>query len=292
MRGSGTCVASRAWAFTPNSAGPNASSFSAASSLPARPEAIRNERRSSFRVWEGSMMFPVRTHSEKSAADRMTKAVRDDDSARCSEPYCGFNRVSDSYWILGRAGFLAILLGGLWRRTAGAVTARRRMRSRAPAFHIGVHAPQAGFKGRYIFRAHTGDGCRFIFERQRDQAFDLCFSFGCQFDDDFACAAGGARSRNEAERREPRHQTRKRRRVDAGQAGKIDLALSALAGQYRHDAPHGDAQAMWRQRFCAKLLGNDGANPVHEVGQVIVEIELGGILHEPEHPWRERLSSS
>src|SRR5271170_5436324 len=89
-------------------------------------------------------------------------------------------RVSDSYWILGRAGFLvgflAILFGGLWRRTAGAVTARRCTRSRAPAFHVGVRAPQAGFKGRYIFRAHTGDGCRFIFERQRDQAFDLCFS--------------------------------------------------------------------------------------------------------------------
>jgi len=56
-------------------------------------------------------MFPVRTHSENRQPIRITKAVRDDDCARSSEPYCGFNpRVGfllDSWpgrilgWILG-----------------------------------------------------------------------------------------------------------------------------------------------------------------------------------------------
>jgi hypothetical protein len=35
---------------------------------------------------------------------------------------------------------------------------------------------------------------------------------------------------------------------------------------------------MPRQRIRAELLGDDGADPVDEIGQVIAEIELGRVL--------------
>ena len=63
--------------------------------------------------------------------------------------------------------------------------------------------------------------------------------------------------------------------LGAGQIGEIDLALAAIARQNRHHAPHRDAQAMTRQRLGAELLGDDGADPVDQIGQVIAEIELG-----------------
>jgi hypothetical protein len=39
-----------------------------------------------------------------------------------------------------------------------------------------------------------------------------------------------------------------------------------------------------RQRVGAELLGDDGADPVDEVGQVIAEIELGGVLRHGASP--------
>ena len=53
-----------------------------------------------------------------------------------------------------------------------------------------------------------------------------------------------------------------------------------LLAKHRQHAPLRDAQAMTRQRIGAELLGDDGADPVDQIGQVIAEIELGrGFRH-------------
>ncbi len=98
-------------------------------------------------------------------------------------------------------------------------------------------------------------------------------------DGDFAIAAGRARARHQAHAHQPGHEPRQGRGIDAGQIGKIDLALAAGGGEHRHHPPHRDAQPVRRQRFGAELIGDDGADPVHQIGQIIAEIELGGLLH-------------
>jgi hypothetical protein len=62
---------------------------------------------------------------------------------------------------------------------------------------------------------------------------------------------------------------------------KVDLALSALASQHRHHPPHRDAQPIGRKLLAAPLIGNNSADPIYQIGQIIIEIELGGIVHEP-----------
>ena len=58
----------------------------------------------------------------------------------------------------------------------------------------------------------------------------------------------------------------------------------ALASTAMHP-PHGDAKPMRRQRFRAELVGDDGADPVDQIGQVIAEIDLRrGLRHGPIQP--------
>ena len=52
-----------------------------------------------------------------------------------------------------------------------------------------------------------------------------------------------------------------------------------LARQHGHHPPHGDAQPIRRQHLAAVLIGNDGADAIYQVRQIIVEIELGGLFH-------------
>ena len=151
----------------------------------------------------------------------------------------------------------------------------RRARPLPAIFHVGIDPAQAVFEDRQLFRPHAGDGDRFIIPRDRYEARHLRLALGGELDHDFARRVRRARTRHDAHGHEPRHQPRQRRDVDAGHVGEVDLALATAARQQRHDTPHRDAQPIRRQRFGAELLGNDVADPVDQVGQVIVEIERG-----------------
>jgi hypothetical protein len=59
----------------------------------------------------------------------------------------------------------------------------------------------------------------------------------------------------------------------------IDLTLAAGCRQNGHHPPHGDAEPVRRQRLLAELLGDDGADPVDQIGQIVAEIELGRMFH-------------
>jgi len=45
------------------------------------------------------------------------------------------------------------------------------------------------------------------------------------------------------------------------------------------NAPSRDSQPVSRQRSTAVLIGNDGADAIDQIRQVIVEIKFGGIFH-------------
>ena len=148
--------------------------------------------------------------------------------------------------------------------------------TRLPAFHIAVHAPQAAFEHDKLVRAtgrrwRRASYSRAIGMRRATSALPFAESLTATSRLLFA-----ERLRvTEAHAHQPRHQPRQSRGIDAGQIGEVDLALAAVAASTAMHAPHRDAQPVLGQRLLAELLGDDGADPVDQIGQVIAEIELG-----------------
>ena len=144
-----------------------------------------------------------------------------------------------------------------------------------PAFHIAVHPAQAALERGELACRYAGDRCRFVIARDRNETRHQRLPLWRKLDHDFAVAVGRSGARDQAHADQAAHQPRQGRGFDARQIGEVDLALATIARQDRQHAPLRDAQAVTRQRIGAELLGDDGADPVDQIGQVIAEIDLG-----------------
>src|SRR5262249_54456207 len=96
---------------------------------------------------------------------------------------------------------------------------------------------------------------------------------GAEVYDDFTAVGLRPAAGDETGPHQPGHEAGKRRGIDAGELGKVDLALPAVAGKHGQDAPHGDAEPVHRQGVRGEADRQRRTDAVDEVGKIIAEIE-------------------